>query len=82
MKYNDLKVWWVPQIPGKAFEVAVSSIEEGKKLLDVLADYDQFQYENGIKPDFCNAGGIVRYEHFEDDDEPSWVDVPDEEMED
>ena len=54
-----LKLWWIPQIPMKAFEVEIVSVEEGEKLLDVLARYDAFQFENRIKPDYCNTGGIV-----------------------
>ena len=59
---GDLKVWWIPQVPGKPFEVPVSSVDEARKLLDVLADYDAFQFKNNIKPDYCNAGGLVVYE--------------------
>jgi hypothetical protein len=55
---GDMRVWWIPQIPGKAFRVPVASLEEGVKLLIVLADYDLFQYKNRIKPDYSNAGGI------------------------
>jgi hypothetical protein len=55
---GDMRVWWIPQIPGKAFRVPVASLEEGVKLLIVLADYDLFQYKNSIKPDYSNAGGI------------------------
>ena len=50
-----LKVWWIPQIPMKAFEVLVPSVEEGRKLCDVLAQYDAFQFDNKIKPDYCNS---------------------------
>ena len=57
-----LKVWWVPQVPMKAFEVEISSLVEGVKLLDVLANYDLFQFENRVKPDYCNIGGIVMLE--------------------
>lgn len=53
-----LRVWWVPQIPGKPFTVEVTTPEEGAKLLRILADYDLFQYENNIKPDYANAGGL------------------------
>jgi hypothetical protein len=56
---GDLKVWWIPQVPGKPFEVSVPDIWAGATLCEVLADYDLFQYENKIKPDYCNAGGIV-----------------------
>jgi hypothetical protein len=61
-KEGDLKVWWIPQIPGKAFEVPVVSVDEAKKLLNVLGEYDAFQFNNRIKGDYCNAGGLVVYE--------------------
>lgn len=81
-KEGDLRVWWVPQIPGKAFYVPVSSIAEGRRLETILADYDLFQLHNNIKPDYCNAGGMSRYE--EDPDNVSgtgfdWFDIDDDE---
>ena len=63
------QVWWIPQIPGKPFTVPVGSREEGQKLLKVLADYDRFQFQNRIKPDYCNAGGLSVLEDGE------WVDL-------
>lgn len=42
----------------KAFTVPVRTIREAKLLLAALADYDTFQFENNIKPDYCNAGGL------------------------
>lgn len=45
----------------KPFTVPVASVAEGAKLLDVLADYDLFQFNNRIKPDYCNAGGLNRW---------------------
>lgn len=71
---KKLKVWWKPQIPMKSFEVEVSSVEEGAKLLRVLADYDAFQFDNRIKPDYCNAGGLVQL-----DDDGEWTDWYDDE---
>lgn len=55
---NELRVWWVPQVPMEAFHVPVESIKEAWKILGVLANYDLFQLENNIKPDYCNAGGL------------------------
>lgn len=72
---SKLKLWWIPQVPMKAFEVEVASVEEGAKLLDVLANYDQFQLDNNVKPDYCNAGGLVMLE----EDTGEWVDWYDEE---
>ena len=39
--------------------------------MDVLADYDKFQFENNIKPDYSNAGGL---EIFENGEWPDWYD--------
>ena len=64
-----LKVWWIPQVPGKPFEVAVESVREGVKLMQILADYDIFQFENRIKPDYCNVGGLMMV-----DTDGEWVD--------
>lgn len=55
---RELRVWWVPQVPGKPFYVFVESVEEAAFVLKVLADYDLFQFANDIKPDYCNAGGL------------------------
>jgi len=66
-----LKVWWIPQVPGKRFEVAVSTRAEGQRLMEVLASYDAFQYEHRIKPDYSNAGGLVVFE------DGAWCDVDD-----
>lgn len=64
-KEGDLKVWHIPQVPGKPFEVSVGTLREGKLLLDALAHYDIFQYENKIKPDYSNAQGLMVYEDGE-----------------
>jgi hypothetical protein len=81
MSKPEFKVWWIPQIPGKAFEVEVQSRDEGKRLEGTLALYDIFQFENKIKPDYCNTGGVVfRLEGLTDgewwdaDDDDDWAD--------
>jgi hypothetical protein len=56
-----LQVWWVPQLPMQAFSVSVASVEEGVKVLDVLAMYDLFQLQHNVKPDFANTGGLRRW---------------------
>ncbi|MFM9932883.1 hypothetical protein [Achromobacter xylosoxidans] len=73
---GDLRVWHIPQIPMNAFHVPVDSPKEAKKILDVLANYDLFQYENNVKPDYCNAAGLEVYEEggSEDGQSPGWVD--------
>jgi len=77
---KKMKVWWIPQIPGKSFDVPVNSLEEASLLLDTLAAYDLFQYENRIKPDYSNAGGLVVWDENSDGDgTPGWVDYYDDE---
>lgn len=53
-----LRVWWIPQVPGKPFRVEVTSPVEAAKIYVVLSNYDQFQLENRIKGDYCNVGGL------------------------
>lgn len=62
MSNNELRVWWVPQVPGSAFYVPVTSLEQAKLVMDVLARYDLFQYQQNIKPDYVNAGGLEEYD--------------------
>lgn len=59
---GDLRVWWIPQIPGKPFHVAVPNPEAARTILDVLANYDLFQLKHNIKGDYCNAGGLEVFE--------------------
>ena len=73
---GDLLVWWIPQVPGKPFEVSVPTREEGRRLLDTLAAYDLFQFKQNIKPDYSNVGGLMVYEDGE------WIDCEDEEDDD
>ena len=73
MRNGQLKIWWIPQVPMKPFEVYVDTLQEAKKILDVLAYYDIFQFKNNIKPDYCNAGGLVTYDK-ETDDWTDWYD--------
>jgi len=65
-----LKVWWIPQVPMKPFEYPVNTVLEAKILLDALGKYDAFQFENNIKPDYCNAGGLQMF----DEDAQEWYD--------
>ena len=74
-----LWVWWIPQVPMKSFNVTIDSIQQGRFLLKALAEYDLFQLENRVKPDFCNAGGIA-YKH-PSLTEGEWWDFPDDDDE-
>jgi len=70
-----LRVWWIPHVPMKSFYVPVNSVEEARLILDTLAKYDMFEFENNVKPDYCNAGGLSCW----DEEEKEWLDWYDEE---
>lgn len=71
---GEMKVWHVPQIPCPAFEVQVGSLVEAVKVMNLLALYDQFQFDHKIKPDYANVSGVVTFEDSE------WVEVDDDEL--
>ncbi|MGD1416431.1 hypothetical protein [Bacillus stercoris] len=64
-----LRVAHIPQVPMKAFHVEVKNLEEAKLLFDVFADYDLFQLENNVKPDYANATFLEEF----DEEENEWV---------
>lgn len=70
-----LQVWWIPQVPMVPFEVEVKDVAEGATLLQVLADYDLFQFEHHVKPDYSNVGGLQMWDEDSDGEgNPGWVD--------
>lgn len=72
---TKLRVWHIPQVPMEIpFEVEVSSIEEAWKILNILWEYDLFQYDNNLKPDYCNASGLQSF----DEEEKVWLEWADE----
>ena len=72
MNTGDLQVWWIPQIPMKAFTVDVATVQEGVKILDTLADYDIFQAENNVRADFCEDWCD---EETGEDDPSAWLEA-------
>lgn len=65
-----LRVWHIPQVPGKPFYIYTEDIREAKKIMDILAAYDLFQLENRIKPDFTNVNGVQMWDEAENE----WID--------
>ena len=59
---QKLRVWHIPQVPGKPFHVETDSLQEAFKIKNALADYDLFQYENNVKGDYANANGIEMWD--------------------
>lgn len=70
-KEGSLRIAHCPQV-GRCgwFYHPVGSVEEGKLLMDALAFYDLFQYNNNIKGDYCNTTTL---EVFEDGEWLTWV---------
>lgn len=60
-KPGDLRLWWIPQVPSPTFQVSVASFEEAVGFYRLLAAYDLFGFQSGIKPDYANAGGPEIY---------------------
>ena len=59
---NKMRVWWMPQIgTNSIFYVPVKSVEEARKVMDMLGAYDAFQLQHMIKPDYSNTGGLEVY---------------------
>lgn len=77
-RLGDFQIWWIPRIPGKPFTKRVSTPEEGKLLLDVLAEYDLFLLENRLREDFAVVGGLSVYEDNGNPEDPSWYDYEEE----
>lgn len=70
-KQIEMRLWWIPQVPGKEFYVSVDTVEEAIFIYNILEKYDIFQYKNNIKPDYANAGGL---EIYEDGEWVTWYD--------
>lgn len=70
VKNQKLRVWWMPQVGASAtFYIPVTSVEEGKKIIDLLSAYDCFQLNHRIKGDYYNTGGLEMWDEKEQD----WV---------
>lgn len=68
---QKMRVWWMPQVGANAtIYVPVDSVEMAKRVMDLLAAYDCFQWNHNIKPDFCNTGGLQVF----DEDAEEWED--------
>lgn len=86
---GDLKVWYIPQVPGTPYEVNVirhngqsysSYLERAAEILEAITNFSIFEFENNIKPDYSDAGGISRWEG-NGNDGFDWYDVDEEEYE-
>jgi hypothetical protein len=48
LNMTELRVWWIPQVPMKSFYVPVENEKEASRVMNILAMYDQFQYQNKL----------------------------------
>lgn len=69
-KVGELCVWHNPQV-GRVgnFFYPVASVDQAKIVLNLLADYDLWQYENRVKGDYASASGLIVFEGAIPDDE-------------
>ena len=72
---KKLRISHFPQVPCNPYRVEVENLKEAKKIMNILAEYDYFQLENNIKPDYSNVTVLEMY----DEENKDWVDWEDEE---
>lgn len=80
-KVGDLCVWHNPQVGAvSSFFYPVPNLETAKLVINMLADYDLWQYENRIKGDYANATGLIVYEGAleGEEDHDGWFEWSDE----
>jgi hypothetical protein len=53
----EMRICWTPQMPMEPFTYPVPDMETASLLLDVLAQYDRFQFQHKVKPDHAKSGG-------------------------
>lgn len=63
------RVYYIPQVPMKAFTVEVTGLDAAQLLLDTIIKFSIFEFENKVKPDYSDACGIERWE---EDSETGW----------
>jgi hypothetical protein len=76
-EHKKYRAWYIPQVPGKAFEVETDSLAEAVKIENLLVDFSIFEYDNHIKPDYSDAGGVDEW----DEEEGEWSSLDEDEVE-
>jgi hypothetical protein len=69
-----LRVWWKSTFPGNAFYFPVNSLLEAKLLLTALPEYDWFLYDNHLRGNYSNAGGLQMWNESTQEWEEWWDD--------
>ena len=52
---TEYRIWHIPQVPMEPFYVNCPDLPTADLVVDTLAEYDQFQFDHHIKPDYSNA---------------------------
>ena len=53
------RAWYIPQIPMKAFYGPLrDSYERAAEDLEIITDFSIFEFENNVKPDCADVGGV------------------------
>ncbi len=75
---TKFRIHYIHQVPGKPFTREVSSVDEGKKILDVVYAVMLDAFDKNQIPDYCNAGGVEyldsdgEWTHYDEGDEEWW----------
>lgn len=85
---GTLKVWYVPQVPMQPYERILPHHDGDEEkelalaaiLLDTIISFSSFEFENRVKPDYSDMGGIERWEG-DGEGGRDWYEVEDEEWE-
>ncbi|MFB0831513.1 hypothetical protein ACEU2D_18160 [Brevibacillus laterosporus] len=72
---KKIRVSHFPQMPCSPFIVEVDNLEQARLIYNTLADYDLFQFNNNIKPDYANATVVEQW----DEEKQDWLEWSDKE---
>ena len=63
---QKFRVWYIPQIPWKPFQVTADTFEEWKKLLETIINFSIFEFKERVKPDYSDASWMEYFYTDED----------------
>lgn len=70
---SEFRMWYIPQIPMPPFTREFDTAREAQAALDLIFAFSFFEFENRVKPDYTDAGGIEIW----DEDAAEWGDYDD-----
>lgn len=66
---QQLRIAYVPQVPGRPFYKEVADIEEALLIGKTLVDFSLFEYKQRVKPDYTD---FIDLEELNDGEWESW----------